>query len=786
MVTINSVSGSLAQDGSAVITGSDFGVKAVAAPMFYDDFEEGVDGDDVLDHTTKGWTTHINPGGMNTITYTSDYVRANSTLCAKCNMIQPSSSNGAQLQMPAQPDTLDKVFLAFWCRVEWGTPPTVQHQLKLWRIMDSETDAWGYRIIKDQLWTFTGGSKTAYYGVNVPTVQASIYHTHQTEAAWYRVEFQAEQSGPNEYNGSVEIWHSVPSGPMDKVADLSNYRTTEDAMRWRMVSFGEGFTSGIAEGATHWDQIYLDNSWARVVIGNASTYDACTIREHFVPTAWSDTSITATVKCGGLSGTVYLYVVDADGVWNANGFQIVLGAGPGDNTAPSITSSPVTTGTVRTPYEYTVEATDPESDPITFSLYVFPTGMEINPSTGFIQWVPNFTGTYNVVVRATDDGGLYDSQAYSITVGSLTLMPWDAAYEEEQEYIGLTPKELRDLKTDIRMRADLEHEVWDAGTGVHRDEFAAVPYFKVPGMTLLRIGDAGLDEVHLFTGVGPSELMSARRDSIYVPVGTNVFGFLHVQVTDVSAPPLLTLSLEDDVNRTYEYRQVDYDGFVIGDWGDPFNNWVAGERRWQAGPQIWGDPIWGRQILDWQSWTPPVGTLEYVRIAVKGYQTCENQPYSTLLTINNVTFITQQTVPLGRYPGEWIYSGIVDLSWFDWPVSVLTQGNSFMWSDMVCPLGLVGQPGPAYTADILAHGLEIQYYPAPSLVVRASFVNRENGVTFATSAPTVVFEDTWQWLPVSIPVDPQTGTVVSSVMLEKLSENTGTLHAKELILYAAG
>ena len=75
--------------------------------------------------------------------------------------------------------------------------------------------------------------------------------------------------------------------------------------------------------------IYFDLDWPHVVLGDASTYSACTIREAQIPTAWSSTSITITQKYGALSDgqTKYLYVMDSSGNVNANGFAITGGAG---------------------------------------------------------------------------------------------------------------------------------------------------------------------------------------------------------------------------------------------------------------------------------------------------------------------------------------------------------------------------------------------------------------------------------------------------------------------------
>lgn len=72
-------------------------------------------------------------------------------------------------------------------------------------------------------------------------------------------------------------------------------------------------------------------------------------------------------------------------------------------------------------FTYDVDATDPESDPITYSLTQAPAGMSIDPTTGVIEWMPGEAalGSHEVIVRATALGG-FDEQTFTVTV---TLNP---------------------------------------------------------------------------------------------------------------------------------------------------------------------------------------------------------------------------------------------------------------------------------------------------------------------------------------------------------------------------
>ena len=89
----------------------------------------------------------------------------------------------------------------------------------------------------------------------------------------------------------------------------------------------------------YWDDIYLDNSWARVEIGDKAYYNSCTHREIQIPSSWSENLITINVNQGSFVNgkPLYLYVVDAGGSVNNQGYPIIFG--DGGHVGPSPPSS---------------------------------------------------------------------------------------------------------------------------------------------------------------------------------------------------------------------------------------------------------------------------------------------------------------------------------------------------------------------------------------------------------------------------------------------------------------
>jgi uncharacterized repeat protein (TIGR03803 family) len=79
--------------------------------------------------------------------------------------------------------------------------------------------------------------------------------------------------------------------------------------------------------------------------------------------------------------------------------------------SPIITSSPKATGTNGFPFSYQIAGTN---DPSSFGAISLPSGLTVNTSTGLISGTPTATGTFGVLIIATNAGGPTD--------GSLTLI----------------------------------------------------------------------------------------------------------------------------------------------------------------------------------------------------------------------------------------------------------------------------------------------------------------------------------------------------------------------------
>lgn len=99
----------------------------------------------------------------------------------------------------------------------------------------------------------------------------------------------------------------------------------------RYFDYGNGYTHGGMW--RYFDDIYIDDTWSRVMLANNSNYANATILEPQIPSAWSHSSITVKVNLGALTGsTAYLFVFDSNNNRNSTGYPVTIGGGGGTTT----------------------------------------------------------------------------------------------------------------------------------------------------------------------------------------------------------------------------------------------------------------------------------------------------------------------------------------------------------------------------------------------------------------------------------------------------------------------
>ncbi|MBS0631586.1 MAG: immunoglobulin domain-containing protein [Verrucomicrobia bacterium] len=137
--------------------------------------------------------------------------------------------------------------------------------------------------------------------------------------------------------------------------------------------------------------------------------------------------ITGLISGAPAAGTyaVVISASNAGGTSNPLALLITIKAGA---SAPSITSSLTADATQRAPFTYLVTASNmPNVSPLPagngYTATGLPAGLALNPSNGIITGSISGTGSYNVVLTATNDAGTSDAKTLVITVNAPANAP---------------------------------------------------------------------------------------------------------------------------------------------------------------------------------------------------------------------------------------------------------------------------------------------------------------------------------------------------------------------------
>jgi len=304
---ISSVSGIMGHSQSVTITGSGFGTKSSAAPFLWDT----VDNISVYSGVSNGQTIPTGgsypwPGNYNDALKmeTADTMRhANSSKMYK----SVNNLKGAFLEknLPTNPST-GLIYVSWWWK-PYTSPVGGNHSSKFLSLSD-QSDIPGKTFSWTQMhnYVYINGCGPGYWkdwsgNVNQWNFHEAIMITSQKKYYLY-------------VNGSL-----LTNADWSECSGSISYNQV-NAIGW------DGGGSYPPQLTTWMDDIYVDNTLARVMIGNASTLAASTHREMQIPSEWSDSSIRVKVNQGSfaIGDTPYLYVVDENGVMNSSGYPITI------------------------------------------------------------------------------------------------------------------------------------------------------------------------------------------------------------------------------------------------------------------------------------------------------------------------------------------------------------------------------------------------------------------------------------------------------------------------------
>jgi hypothetical protein len=331
---IQGVSGSLTQDSSITINGTNFGSKETAAPIRYDDFEKGTSGKNLLSESSGGWKTN-----SSTVKYSNTKVRISGSMSAKQDF---TSTYNADIGLTsATLGSVNEVYFSGWFTFESGGAPS--RNVKILNMGQEGDGGWQTRVDVYP----NSNSGHLYAGISSNCTNGSSYAQDWSvspssvlkanDGKWHRLEGYLKMGS----NGYRDIWVDNV-----KIASISGQFTSgKCGIEYFHVGYYFSRDTGSPKpwAIRYWDELYVDDTRARVEIGNNSTWANCTHREIQIPTKWSNSSITLTVNLGSYKSgrRAYIYIVDSNGNLNNQGYPITI-AGSGGGSPPSDIPNPPT------------------------------------------------------------------------------------------------------------------------------------------------------------------------------------------------------------------------------------------------------------------------------------------------------------------------------------------------------------------------------------------------------------------------------------------------------------
>lgn len=312
--TISSISGGLRHGGSLTISGMDFGDKSPAKPIFWADFEND------LNPTSLGQLQRW--GRINSKIQLSKLITPrNSNQSARWNAGWdagwPPISDAAEFVMFGKFEKI-YIYAKRYYDYDLRCCGGVNHKtFRFWTLQPSNNNMHtGYHHLRG------GDGRTGCEGT------ATFTHWHDDELPDHQWLTQEVIYKTGSINGNDGVYRLFQNGKT--ITDRSDHRmrTTAQPIMYEQFGLQDDISNETKVRDNWWiyyDDIYMDNTWARVMIGDATTLAASRTREIQIPATWSNTEITIQVNQGALptlKGSYYLYVVNSQGHVNQRGYPL--------------------------------------------------------------------------------------------------------------------------------------------------------------------------------------------------------------------------------------------------------------------------------------------------------------------------------------------------------------------------------------------------------------------------------------------------------------------------------
>lgn len=316
--SIGSVAGNFTQDGTVSISGLNFGQKTPAPPLVWADFENGVLQPSSLGQRSA-WDENLN------MEISSALPNNDSEFCA----------SGTWKTLSKNPANRKTSFY-FGVRKSSTNAWSKAYHFQKRRFSFSPSNVRFWCVKPDTGLNMFEAYYSAGAGYCVNGVESSPPGRKQGSAParnqWLTEEFLWQFSGGSGLNpdgtasASSGVWDYTRDGIAIQHRENVN-NGTANQLALRTLNFTPDGKLPANNSQVFLDDIYIDDTCARVMIGNSPIFESCTRREIMIPKSWSDGLIVATFNRGSfvIGERAYLFVIDANNKPSA-GYGFTVGA----------------------------------------------------------------------------------------------------------------------------------------------------------------------------------------------------------------------------------------------------------------------------------------------------------------------------------------------------------------------------------------------------------------------------------------------------------------------------
>lgn len=358
---VSGVSGTVSHGSSITITGTSFGSKATAAPLKYDDFQGTTVG-----NSPSGWGVQGDAGYPKVGT---TRLRSGTPFTKNLEHMW-GIGNASNLHLLGI-GPITKLYVDFWRYFDVSSGGTLGSlNIKTIRVHTAGTGAPDhYSQEYEQTGplrprNMDGVSGWPVSGADNGYSSCSYGQGSDITGIWVHWQWGIDIGSGNGAGDGKQLafWNSQDCYTMGANGIPSTIKMSESGQ----PPFDELFVGNYVRGGDYsgtlyaqTEALYVDTTWARVELCDASTYAARTHCEIQIPSAWSGTSITATVNRGSFgAGTAYVYVCNDAGTCDSTGHAVTVSTGGGATVPDAPTIGTATPGNAQCSVAFTPPGSD--------------------------------------------------------------------------------------------------------------------------------------------------------------------------------------------------------------------------------------------------------------------------------------------------------------------------------------------------------------------------------------------------------------------------------------------